>query len=38
MWKYMPCASRTDLALIYDKQDNDALSLVRLGSHSELSL
>jgi mRNA interferase YafQ len=32
------CHIRPDLVLIYRKVDNDALELVRLGSHSELGL
>ncbi len=32
------CHIRPDLVLIYRKPDNDNLELVRLGSHSELSL
>ena len=33
---YRDCHARPDLVLIYNKPDNDTLSLVRLGSHSEL--
>ncbi len=32
------CHVRPDLVLIYRKTDDDVLQLVRLGSHSELSL
>jgi mRNA interferase YafQ len=32
------CHLRPDLVLIYRKPDNESLELVRLGSHSELSL
>jgi mRNA interferase YafQ len=32
------CHLRPDLVLIYRKPDSDTLQLVRLGSHSELSL
>jgi len=32
------CHIRPDLVLIYRKPGNDALELVRLGSHSELGL
>jgi len=32
------CHIRPDLVLIYRKPDDDALELVRLGSHSELGL
>jgi len=32
------CHIRPDLVLIYQKPDDDTLRLVRLGSHSELSL
>ncbi len=32
------CHVRPDLVLIYRKRDDDVLQLVRLGSHSELSL
>jgi mRNA interferase YafQ len=32
------CHIRPDLILIYRKPDDDSLELVRLGSHSELSL
>jgi mRNA interferase YafQ len=36
-WKdYRDCHIRPDLVMIYRKQDNDVLQLVRLGSHSEL--
>jgi mRNA interferase YafQ len=38
-WKdYRDCHIRPDLVLIYRKPDEDTLELVRLGSHSELSL
>jgi mRNA interferase YafQ len=38
-WKdHRDCHIRPDLVLIYRKPDADALELVRLGSHSELSL
>lgn len=38
-WKdYRDCHLRPDLVLIYRKSDTDTLDLVRLGSHSELSL
>jgi mRNA interferase YafQ len=32
------CHIRPDLVLIYRKNNNDILELVRLGSHSELSI
>jgi mRNA interferase YafQ len=32
------CHIRPDLVLIYRKPDDEVLELVRLGSHSELSL
>ncbi len=32
------CHVKPDLVLIYRKQDDDVLQLVRLGSHSELQL
>jgi mRNA interferase YafQ len=32
------CHIKPDLVLIYQKPDSDTLRLVRLGSHSELSL
>ena len=32
------CHLKPDLTLIYRKPDDDALELVRLGSHSELGL
>ncbi len=32
------CHIKPDLVLIYQKPNNDTLRLVRLGSHSELSL
>jgi len=32
------CHVKPDLVLIYQKPDDDTLSLVRLGSHSELGL
>jgi mRNA interferase YafQ len=38
-WKgYRDCHIRPDLILIYRKPDEERLELVRLGSHSELSL
>ena len=38
-WKdHRDCHIRPDLILIYRKPDNETLDLVRLGSHSELSL
>jgi len=38
-WKdYRDCHIKPDLVLIYQKPDADTLRLVRLGSHSELSL
>jgi mRNA interferase YafQ len=38
-WKdHRDCHVRPDLVLIYRKPDADILQLVRLGSHSELSL
>jgi mRNA interferase YafQ len=38
-WKdYRDCHIKPDLILIYQKQADDILLLVRLGSHSELSL
>jgi mRNA interferase YafQ len=38
-WKdHRDCHIRPDLILIYRKPDDDTLQLVRLGSHSELSL
>jgi mRNA interferase YafQ len=38
-WKdYRDCHVRPDLVLIYRKPDIETLELVRLGSHSELSL
>lgn len=38
-WKdHRDCHIRPDLVLIYRKPDSDTLELVRLGSHSELSL
>jgi len=38
-WKdYRDCHLRPDLVLIYRKPDVQRLQLVRLGSHSELSL
>ena len=33
---YRDCHIRPDLVLIYAKSDDETLSLVRLGSHSEL--
>ena len=38
-WKdHRDCHVKPDLVLIYQKPDNDTLRLVRLGSHSELSI
>jgi mRNA interferase YafQ len=38
-WRdHRDCHIRPDLVLIYRKPDDDSLELVRLGSHSELSL
>jgi mRNA interferase YafQ len=38
-WKdHRDCHIRPDLVLIYRKPDAETLDLVRLGSHSELSL
>lgn len=38
-WKdHRDCHIKPDLVLIYRKPDDDRLQLVRLGSHSELSL
>lgn len=38
-WKdHRDCHVKPDLVLIYRKPDDDTLELVRLGSHSELSL
>jgi mRNA interferase YafQ len=38
-WKdFRDCHIRPDLILIYRKQGNSVLQLVRLGSHSELGL
>jgi len=38
-WKdHRDCHVKPDLVLIYQKPDADTLRLVRLGSHSELSL
>ena len=38
-WKdHRDCHLKPDLVLIYRKPDDDALQLVRLGSHSELGL
>ncbi|MDN5850671.1 MAG: type II toxin-antitoxin system YafQ family toxin [Nitrococcus sp.] len=38
-WKdYRDCHIRPSLVLIYRKPDSDTLQLVRIGSHSELSL
>jgi len=38
-WKdHRDCHVRPDLVLIYRKPDADTLTLVRLGSHSELGL
>ncbi len=38
-WKdFRDCHIKPDLVLIYRKPDNSTLELVRLGSHSELSL
>lgn len=39
VWKnHRDCHIKPDLVLIYCKPDADTLQLVRLGSHSELSL
>jgi mRNA interferase YafQ len=35
---FRDCHLKPDLILIYQKIDNDSLTLVRLGSHSELGL
>ena len=35
---FRDCHIKPDLVLIYQKKDDDTLYLVRLGSHSELSL
>jgi len=35
---YRDCHIKPDLVLIYQKPDDDILRLVRIGSHSELSL
>jgi mRNA interferase YafQ len=35
---FRDCYLKPDLILIYQKVDKDCLTLVRLGSHSELSL
>ena len=35
---YRDCHIKPDLVLIYQKPDDDTLRLVRIGSHSELSL
>ena len=35
---YRDCHVKPDLILLYQKTDEDVLILVRLGSHSELSL
>ncbi|MBK5206733.1 MAG: type II toxin-antitoxin system YafQ family toxin [Polaromonas sp.] len=38
-WKdHRDCHIKSDLVLIYQKPDADILRLVRIGSHSELSL
>ncbi len=38
-WKdHRDCHIKPDLVLIYRKPDNEALQLVRLGSHSELGM
>ena len=37
-YDHRDCHIRSDLILIYRKPDIDTLELVRLGSHSELSL
>ena len=38
-WKdHRDCHVKPNLVLIYRKPDDDTLQLVRLGSHSELSL
>lgn len=38
-WKdHRDCHIKPDLVLIYSKPDKDTLTLVRLGSHSELGL
>jgi mRNA interferase YafQ len=38
-WKdHRDCHIKPDLVLIYQKPDDDALRLIRLGSHAELSL
>ena len=38
-WKdHRDCHIKPDLVLIYSKQDAEQLSLVRLGSHSELGI
>lgn len=38
-WRgFRDCHIRPDLVLIYAKPDSETLQLVRLGSHSELSL
>ncbi len=38
-WKdYRDCHIKPDLVLIYQKPDAETLRLVRIGSHSELSL
>lgn len=38
-WKdHRDCHIKPDLVLIYQKQDDDTMRLVRLGSHSELGL
>jgi mRNA interferase YafQ len=38
-WKdHRDCHIKPDLVLIYRKPDNQTIELVRLGSHSELSL
>ena len=38
-WKdHRDCHIKPDLVLIYRKQDEDVLQLVRIGSHSELGM
>lgn len=38
-WKgFRDCHVKSDLVLIYEKPDDETLTLVRLGSHSELGL
>lgn len=38
MAKYRDCHLKPDLVLLYQKTDNNQLILVRIGSHSALSL